>query len=353
MTKRTNVAIAIPVSTPVLALRPIAWRDQAERLLGYAEPISRIGPYVSLAIIYAWFGGMKFTAYEAEGLVALVQNSPLVSWFYALLSVRGFSTFLGFVELSIGLLIVLRLVNPVFSAAGGLLSSRTVRHHSQLHDLDAGRRGAGARGARDLGRARSVPPQGRRPSRGFLLGIRQLAEISGPKVNASAVLMQAKENIMSKRLDYNQIAPAGVKALGGVYGYVMQSGLSAVLVDLVYLRISQINNCAYCLDMHTRDLIKKGVKIEKLALVQAWREAGNLFDAREGAALAWAETVTRVAETNVPVEACQAARAVFSEKELVDLTIAIGLMNTYNRLAISFRNTPQAVVEQQGKTQAA
>ena len=65
---------------------------------------------------------------------------------------------------------------------------------------------------------------------------------------------------MSKRLDYNQIAPAGVKALGGVYGYVMQSGLSPVLVDLVYLRISQINNCAYCLDMHTRDLLKKGVE---------------------------------------------------------------------------------------------
>ena len=105
---------------------------------------------------------------------------------------------------------------------------------------------------------------------------------------------------MSKRLDYNQIAPAGVKALGGVYGYVMQSGLPAVLVDLVYLRVSQINNCAYCLDMHTRDLLKKGQKIEKLALVQAWAEAGNLFDERERAALAWAETVTRVAETGVP-----------------------------------------------------
>ncbi len=141
---------------------------------------------------------------------------------------------------------------------------------------------------------------------------------------------------MSKRLDYNQIAPAGVKALGGVYGYVMQSGLPAVLVDLVYLRISQINNCAYCLDMHTRDLLKKGQKIEKLALLQAWREAGNLFDERERAALAWAETVTRVAETGVPDEAYQAARAVFEERELVDLTIAIGLMNAYNRMAISF-----------------
>jgi AhpD family alkylhydroperoxidase len=150
---------------------------------------------------------------------------------------------------------------------------------------------------------------------------------------------------MTKRLDYTQIAPAGVKALGSIYGYVMQSSLSPVLVDLVYLRISQINNCAYCLDMHTRDLLKKGQKIEKLALVQAWAEGGNLFDERERAALAWAETVTRVAETGVPDEAYQAARAVFEERELVDLTIAIGLMNVYNRMAISFRNPPQAVIE--------
>jgi AhpD family alkylhydroperoxidase len=154
---------------------------------------------------------------------------------------------------------------------------------------------------------------------------------------------------VSQRLDYNQIAPAGVKALGGVYGYIMQCDLPAVLVDLVYLRVSQINNCAYCLDMHTRDLIKKGEKIEKLALVQASAEAGDVFDERERAALAWAETVTRVAQTAVPDEAYQAARAVFNEKELIDLTIAIGLMNAYNRMAISFRNTPQAVLEKQDR----
>jgi AhpD family alkylhydroperoxidase len=151
---------------------------------------------------------------------------------------------------------------------------------------------------------------------------------------------------MSQRLDQNQIAPAGAKALGGVYGYVMQSSLPPVLVELVFLRVSQINNCAFCLDMHTRDLLKKGQKIEKLALVQAWAEAGNLFDERERAALAWAETVTLVAETGVPDEAYEAARAVFDEREIVDLTIAIGLMNAYNRLAISFRSTPQAVLEQ-------
>lgn len=76
--------------------------------------------------------------------------------------------------------------------------------------------------------------------------------------------------------------------------------------------------------------------------MQAWAEAGPLFDARERAALAWSETVTRVAETGVPDEAYEAARAVFDEQELVDLTLAISLMNTYNRMAISFRNTPQA-----------
>ena len=150
---------------------------------------------------------------------------------------------------------------------------------------------------------------------------------------------------MTKRLDYNQLAPNGAKALRGVHGYVMQSGLPAELVDLVYLRVSQINNCAYCLDVHTRDLIKKGLKIEKLALVQAWAEAGNLFSERERSALAWAETVTRVSETGVPDEAFQAARTRFEEKELIDLTIAISLMNASNRMAISFRNTLRAALE--------
>lgn len=147
---------------------------------------------------------------------------------------------------------------------------------------------------------------------------------------------------MSERLDYTNVAPGGVKALGGVYGYIMQSGLDDVLVDLVYLRASQINGCAYCLDMHYRDLSAKGVKLEKLALVQAWQEGGDLFSEREKAALAWAETVTRVAHTGVPDEAFQAAASVFNEKELADLTMAIGLINAYNRLAISFRRTPEA-----------
>ncbi|HEY2024593.1 carboxymuconolactone decarboxylase family protein [Paraburkholderia sp.] len=147
---------------------------------------------------------------------------------------------------------------------------------------------------------------------------------------------------MTQRLNYEKASPGGIEALGRVYGYIMQSGLDAVLVDLVYLRASQINGCAYCIDMHTRDLIKKGVAIDKIVLVPVWQEAGALFSDREKAALAWAESVTRVAQSGVPDDDFQAARAVFSEKELADLTIAIGLMNAYNRLAISFRATPEA-----------
>ena len=152
---------------------------------------------------------------------------------------------------------------------------------------------------------------------------------------------------MTQRLDYPAIAPAGMKALGSVYGYIVQSGLPRLLVNLVYLRTSQINGCAYCIDMHSRDLIKEGLAVEKLVLVQAWREAGSLFDTRERSALAWAETVTRVADTAVPDADFQAASAVFSEKELADLTIAIGLMNAYNRLAIGFRVPPKAALAEQ------
>lgn len=146
-----------------------------------------------------------------------------------------------------------------------------------------------------------------------------------------------------ERLDYNRATPAGVKALAGVYGHVLHSGLPKTLVDLVYLRVSLINGCAYCIDMHSAELLKEGVAIEKLVLVPVWREGGRLFDETERAALAWAETVTRVAETGVPDADYQAAAAVFDATQLADLTIAIGLMNAYNRMAISFRNPPAAV----------
>ncbi len=147
---------------------------------------------------------------------------------------------------------------------------------------------------------------------------------------------------MSQRMNYNAVAPAGMKALGAVYGYVRQSGLAARLIDLVYLRISQINGCAYCIDMHSRDLLKGGLPVEHLVLVPAWSEAGKIFDQHEKAALAWAEAVTRLGDRAVSDGAYEAAAAAFDEKQLADLTIAISLMNAYNRMAISFRATPIA-----------
>ena len=147
---------------------------------------------------------------------------------------------------------------------------------------------------------------------------------------------------MTQRLDFMKAAPAGMKALGGVHAYLAQSGLGPSLIELVNLRVSLINGCAYCIDMHSRELLKGGMAVDKLVLVPVWREAPALFDTREQAALAWAESVTLVAQTGVPDAAFEAASAVFTEKEIADLTISIGLMNAYNRLAISLRKTPAA-----------
>lgn len=147
---------------------------------------------------------------------------------------------------------------------------------------------------------------------------------------------------MTQRMNYAAAAPAGVKALGAVHGYVSRSGLPATLIDLLYLRVSQINGCAYCIDMHGRDLLKAGVPAEKLLLLSAWDEAGSLFSDQEKAALKWAEVVTRVSDTHVPDTAYAEARAAFTEKQLADLTIAVALIGAYNRLAISFRAMPLA-----------
>ena len=148
---------------------------------------------------------------------------------------------------------------------------------------------------------------------------------------------------MSQRMNYNTVAPAAMKALGGVYGYVAQSGLPARLIDLVYLRVSQINGCAYCIDMHSRDLLKAGLPVEHLVLVPVWHEAGTIFGEQERGALAWGETGPRVAESGVADDVYRAGAGSCGQKELADLTIAIGLMNAYNRVAISFRATPAAL----------
>lgn len=147
---------------------------------------------------------------------------------------------------------------------------------------------------------------------------------------------------MNKRLDYAKASPEGYKAFGGVYAYLQKCGLPQELLVLVNLRVSQINGCAFCIDMHSRELLTLGITVDKLVLVPVWREAGKVFTTRERIALAWAETVTCVAETGVPDAGYEAAAAEFNKKELADLTYAIGLMNAFNRLGISFRLPPAA-----------
>jgi AhpD family alkylhydroperoxidase len=150
---------------------------------------------------------------------------------------------------------------------------------------------------------------------------------------------------MSQRMNYHAASPAGMKALGAVHGYVRQSGLPSRLVDLVFLRVSQINGCAYCIDAHSQDLLEAGLPVEHLVLVAAWPDAGTIFDEQERVALAWAEVVTRLGSRGVADSEFAAATAVFGEKQLADLTIAIALMNAFNRIAVSFRATPMALAK--------
>jgi AhpD family alkylhydroperoxidase len=145
-----------------------------------------------------------------------------------------------------------------------------------------------------------------------------------------------------QRLDYGKVVPEAMKALGAVHTYVAKSGLPRDLIDLVYLRVSLINGCAYCIDLHTRDLLKGGMKIEKIALVPVYWEATSFFTEQERAALAWAESLTLISETKAPDEAYNAVAKQFDQKQLADLTVAISLMNTYNRLAIGFRREPES-----------
>ncbi|MDB5412957.1 MAG: ahpD [Rubritepida sp.] len=148
---------------------------------------------------------------------------------------------------------------------------------------------------------------------------------------------------MTQRLAYAKAAPSAFKALLGVKAYLDATELDQALLDLVYLRVSQINGCAYCIDLHSQDLLKRGGAMDRLALLPVWREAPGLFTERERAALSWAEAVTRLGEAGVPDAAFTAAFAVFSDKDLADLTVAIGLMGAFNRLSISFRTPPLAL----------
>jgi AhpD family alkylhydroperoxidase len=144
-----------------------------------------------------------------------------------------------------------------------------------------------------------------------------------------------------QRLASRQISPDGYKALVGVENYVRQSGLEQRLIELVKMRASQINGCAYCLDMHSRDARRAGETEQRLYLLDAWHET-SLYTPREQVALAWTDAVTRIADTHAPDDVYEGLRSHFSEKEIVDLTILVGMINLWNRLAISFRNQPAA-----------
>ena len=142
---------------------------------------------------------------------------------------------------------------------------------------------------------------------------------------------------MEQRLDAYKIAPAAYKALVGVETYIQGSGLEHSLIELVKMRASQINGCAFCLDMHSKDARRAGETEQRLYLLNAWRES-RLYTPRERAALAWTESLTRIAETQAPDDVFAEVKAQFSDLEIVNLSTLIGMINLWNRIAIGFRN---------------
>lgn len=144
---------------------------------------------------------------------------------------------------------------------------------------------------------------------------------------------------MKKRLDYARLSPEGYRAMLALNTFAENSGLEHSLLELVKIRASQINGCAFCLDMHTIDARAGGETEQRIYVLDAWREAPFYSD-RERAALAWTEAVTLVAQTHVPDEVYDEARRHFSEEELVKLTWAVVVINGWNRIAVSFRSEP-------------
>ncbi|MBD9562334.1 carboxymuconolactone decarboxylase family protein [Pseudomonas sp. NPDC086112] len=145
---------------------------------------------------------------------------------------------------------------------------------------------------------------------------------------------------MQPRIDFYTASPDGLKAMMALEAAVSKLPLEKSLIELVKLRASQINGCAFCIDMHTADAIKGGETPRRLFAVTAWREA-PFFTDRERAALAWTESLTQLSLTHAPDEDYALLSAEFSPKEMVDLTVAISTINSWNRLAVGFRKMPQ------------
>ena len=144
---------------------------------------------------------------------------------------------------------------------------------------------------------------------------------------------------MKQRLDYSKAAPEGVEILRQLEHYLIKAGLEPDLMELVKLRASQINGCAYCIDMHTKDARSRGESEQRLYGISAWRES-PFYTGRERAALAWAEAVTKVNEDQVPDEIYDQVKQHFTEKELVDLTLAVIAINSWNRLNLALQTRP-------------
>ncbi|HEV2698962.1 MAG TPA: carboxymuconolactone decarboxylase family protein [Terriglobales bacterium] len=144
---------------------------------------------------------------------------------------------------------------------------------------------------------------------------------------------------MQPRIDAAKVAPGAFHAMLGLETYLHQSGLEIPLLHLIKLRASQINGCAYCIDMHWKDARSVGESEQRLYGLDAWRES-PYYTARERAAFAWTEAVTRVADTHVPDDVYEDVRQHFSEKEVADLTLAVAAINAWNRLAIALRAEP-------------
>jgi AhpD family alkylhydroperoxidase len=144
---------------------------------------------------------------------------------------------------------------------------------------------------------------------------------------------------MKPRIEYLKVAPSAYEAMRGIEKYLHECGLEQSLIHLVKLRVSQINGCAYCIDMHWKDLSAIGEKEQRLYGLDAWEESPYYTD-RERAALGWAEAITNITEGHAPDGIYEVVRKQFSEKELADLTLVITTINAWNRLAIAARTTP-------------
>jgi len=144
---------------------------------------------------------------------------------------------------------------------------------------------------------------------------------------------------MDARLNFYKASPDAMKAMGALEQHIARSSIEKPLVELVRLRASQINGCAYCVDLHSADALRAGENPRRLATLSVWHET-PFFTDREQAALAWTEAVTRVSETHVPDAVWEQIRPHFTPEEIVDLTLLVSTINAWNRFAIAFRKLP-------------